>query len=232
MPGTDAADLLPHERSEACAAATEPGTEVEGTEDALPAQRALMTGPLDRVVIRPVEIRIAVGRRRRANAIALDATGNVIERDLVYSWGLTPGVGSLAVEPGTCAVIEAGTRPARGTLTVEVRHEAPGAGPLERGASAAVLVEGEAPRRVFPPPTFVHSPGEPWRSRWNLTEGRLEVNSAHSDYLAVRESPPRRRRYLGRLYAKELVLHNFGHEAPPVVLERLLEVLTRLEEHL
>ena len=48
----------------------------------------------------------------------------------------------------------------------------------------------------------------------------------------ARQNPARRRRYLGRLYAKELVLHNFGHETPSVVLERLLEVLNRLDEHL
>jgi hypothetical protein len=60
----------------------------------------------------------------------------------------------------------------------------------------------------------------------------VEVNSGHPDYQAVRKSASRRRRYLGRLYAKELVLHNFGLEPPSVALERLLEVLTRLDEHL
>lgn len=48
----------------------------------------------------------------------------------------------------------------------------------------------------------------------------------------MRENPARRRRYLGRLYAKELVLHNFAHDAPASLLERLLEVLNRLDEHL
>jgi hypothetical protein len=48
----------------------------------------------------------------------------------------------------------------------------------------------------------------------------------------VRPSALRRRRYLARLYAKELVLHNFGLESPAVALERMLEVLTRLDEHL
>ncbi|HET6277760.1 MAG TPA: hypothetical protein VFG08_03160, partial [Candidatus Polarisedimenticolia bacterium] len=81
-------------------------------------------------------------------------------------------------------------------------------------------------------PAFVHAPGEAWRSRWNAAPGRMEINSAHPDYQAVRLSASRRRRYLGRLYAKELVLHNFGHQPSAAALERMVEVLTRLEEHL
>jgi len=102
----------------------------------------------------------------------------------------------------------------------------------EASAEAEILVEAEAARRAFPPPVFMHAPGEAWRSRWNGASEKLEVNSAHSDYQIARPHPARRRRYLGRLYAKELVLHNFGHEPPSAVLERLLEVLTRLDEHL
>ena len=118
------------------------------------------------------------------------------------------------------------------TLVVRVREEAAGGPPREVSAEADVLVEAEAARRAFPPPVFVHAPGEAWRSRWNGATVRLEVNSGHADYQVARESPTRRRRYLGRLYAKELVLHNFGHEPSAAVLDRLLEVLARLDEHL
>jgi hypothetical protein len=201
---------------------------------------------------------VAVGRRRRLAAIAFDASGLVIQsgsgpgigRDLEYAWTLSAGVASLIVEPGGRAIVEAGGRPGRAMLAVRVRQNGAGgpAGPdasgdgarrktedepgREASAEAEVLVEAEAARRAFPPPVFVHAPGEAWRSRWNGASGKLEVNSAHPDYQVVRPHPARRRRYLGRLYAKELVLHNFGHEPPSAVLERLLEVLTRLDEHL
>jgi hypothetical protein len=102
----------------------------------------------------------------------------------------------------------------------------------ELSSEAEVVVEAEAARRAFPPPVFVHAPGETWRSRWNASTGKLEVNSAHPDFQAARQSQARRRRYIGRLYAKELVLHNFGHEATSTALERLIEVLARLDEHL
>ncbi len=221
-------------------------------------QPALLTGPLDRVVIRPAIVRVAVGRRRRLAAIAFDASGFVIQNgsgrgtgpDLEYAWTLSAGVASLIVAPGGCAIVEAGGRPGRAMLAVRVRQEGAGgpAGPDASGdgarrqtedasgreaiAEAEVLVEAEAARRAFPLPDFVHAPGEAWRSRWNGASGKLEVNSAHPDYQVVRPHPARRRRYLGRLYAKELVLHNFGHEPSSAVLERLLEVLTRLDEHL
>jgi len=182
-----------------------------------------------------------------------------IGRGIEYAWTLSAGVASLIVEPGGRATLEAGSRPGRATLAVRVRQggeddtplpdaageggrqengderarSGAGSGPMcEASAEAEVLVEAEAARRAFPPPVFVHAPGEAWRSRWNGATGKLEVNSAHSDYQTARPHPARRRRYLGRLYAKELVLHNFGQEPPSAVLERLLEVLTRLDEHL
>jgi hypothetical protein len=202
----------------------------------LPAQPALLTGPLDRVVLRPATVRVVIGGRRRARAVALDAAGLAINGSAMggieFSWSITPGIAGLAVEPGGTAVVEAGPRPARGTLTVEARDHRRREEPIERSAAAEVLVESEAARSGFPPPHFVHAQGESWRSRWNAGDGRLEVNSAHPDYQAVRDEAARRRRYLGRLYAKELVLHNFGHEPAPAVLERILEVLTRLDEHL
>ena len=163
--------------------------------------------------------------------MALDGAGLVIDKDLTYSWSLAPEAGVLSVETGGRAVIEAAGSPARGALRVTIRQET-GDGPIARSAETEVLVEAETPRRAFPPPKFVHAPGESWRSRWSAAEGKVEVNTGHPDYQAVRKSASKRRRYFGRLYGKELVLHNFGLETPAVALERLLEVLTRLDEHL
>jgi hypothetical protein len=203
----------------------------EDTTDGLPAQPALLTGPLDHVALRPAPVRVAVGRSRTIWAIALDQTDQVIERDLFYAWTLSPEAGVLTVGAGGRAAIEAAAAPARGVLRVTVRQGS-GDAPGERTAETEVLVEAEAPRRAFPPPKLVHAPGESWRSRWNAAGGQVEVNTGHADYQAVRKGASKRRRYFGRLYAKELVLHNFGLEPPGVALERLLEVLTRLDEHL
>ena len=197
-----------------------------------PEPPALVSGPVETVSLRPEVLRVTIGRRRSVRAVCRDASGLVIGRLLSYAWSLSPGIGALAVEPGGIARIEAGPRPARGLLTVSVTEPTSSSGSRAVSAEAEVLVEAEAPHRAFPPPVFVHAPSESWRSRWNAPDRKLEVNTAHPDYVAVRAVTSRRRRYLGRLYAKELVLHNFGLETTPVVLERLLEVLTRLDEHL
>ncbi len=210
-------------------APADPG--VESDPETVPAQGALLSGPLEQVRIRPETVRVAVGRKRRVRALCLDAAGLAVQDPLSFSWSLTAGAGRLEVEPGGSAVIEAGPEPARGVLSVRVSEAGKEIEPRERSAEAQVLVEHEAPRRAFPPPAYVHKPGEPWRSRWNPEQAKMEVNSAHPDFVRVREAAARRR-YLARLYAKELVLHNFGLEKPNAVLERMLEVLTRLDEHL
>jgi hypothetical protein len=209
------------------------GSAPEGADGAQPLDSerpALVSGPLETVTLRPQTVRVAIDRRRSVRAVCRDASGLVIGRSLTYAWSLSAGIGSLSVEPDGVARIEAGPRPARGLLRVSVQE--PPETSRSVSAEAEVLVESEAPHRTFPPPVFVHAPSESWRSRWNAAERKLEVNTAHADYQAVRAVTSRRRRYLGRLYAKELVLHNFGLEPTPIVLERLLEVLTRLDEHL
>ena len=51
-------------------------------------------------------------------------------------------------------------------------------------------------------------------------------------------SPPvarrmaKHRRYIGKLYAKEVVLINFPHESPGAAMERLIELTLRTEENL
>lgn len=198
----------------------------------LPEPPALVSGPVATLTLRPSTVRVGVGRRRGVRAIPTDASGLVVGRPLAWSWSLAGDVGSLGVEPDGVAHVEAGSRPARGTLTVRARESGAPPDAPDVFATAEVLVEAETARRAFPPPAFVRATGESWRSRWDRAASRLEVNSAHPDYEALRLSASRRRRYLAHLYAKELVLHNFGLETPDVALERMLEVLTRLDEHL
>lgn len=58
------------------------------------------------------------------------------------------------------------------------------------------------------------------------------INSGHRDFLASRSSSTKHRRYIGRLYAKEMVLLNFPHESQGEVMERLVELLLRTEDTL
>jgi len=74
----------------------------------------------------------------------------------------------------------------------------------------------------------VNAPGEGWRSR--LTGGRWEYNAQHRDYVEASETEARRLRYLVNLFAKEIVLRNFGGPRDAEVLERMVEVLTYLDK--
>jgi hypothetical protein len=59
---------------------------------------------------------------------------------------------------------------------------------------------------------------------------RWESNEGHRDYLAVRDDDSRRLRYLCHLFAKEVVLKNFGDPAHADLLERMVEILVHLGE--
>ena len=74
--------------------------------------------------------------------------------------------------------------------------------------------------------------GQPWRSRYDSAANEIVINSAHRDFLASRGSAAKHRRYVGKLYAKEVVLTNFPHESPAEVMERLIEVTLRTEDAL
>ena len=63
-----------------------------------------------------------------------------------------------------------------------------------------------------------------------LLDGRWEYNADHRDYLEAGETEARRLRYLVNLFAKEIVLRNFGGPGDGDVLERMVEVLTYLDK--
>ena len=74
--------------------------------------------------------------------------------------------------------------------------------------------------------------GQPWRSRYDAKSNEIIINSSHRDFLASKSSVGKHRRYIGKLYAKEVVLSNFPHESPAQALERLIEVTLRTEDAL
>jgi hypothetical protein len=62
-----------------------------------------------------------------------------------------------------------------------------------------------------------------------MRSGKWEFNSGHRDYQAVEANETRRVRYVVHLFAKEVVLRNFGRPAEGSLLERMVEVLTHLD---
>ena len=80
--------------------------------------------------------------------------------------------------------------------------------------------------------TFERAPGEPWRSRFDLNHHVIVINNGHRDFVYASRSKALKLRYLVRLYAKELVMHNFVGLPADQLLERMVELSLRTEENL
>jgi hypothetical protein len=186
-------------------------------------------GPLARLEARPRKLRLPALATRSLRVLALDADGRACAGEVDFSW-LLVGPGELRAEGARAAY----TAPDLDALEAEeplVRVVA-SQGETRVGAEVPVQLQpassADARTSGIPDPRPVNAPGEAWRSR--LVEGRWEYNADHRDYLAASETEARRLRYLVNLFAKEIVLRNFGGPADAQVLERMVEVLTYLDK--
>ena len=71
-----------------------------------------------------------------------------------------------------------------------------------------------------------------WRSRFDLNRHVIVINNGHRDFVYASRSKALKLRYLEWLYAKELVMHNFVGLPADQLLERMVELSLRTEEHL
>lgn len=88
------------------------------------------------------------------------------------------------------------------------------------------------PARGLPGYTFERAPGESWRSKFDAKHHLIVINNGHRDFVYASRAKSLKLRYLVRLYAKELVLHNFVELPADHLLERMVELSLRTEEHL
>src|SRR5260370_38723255 len=80
----------------------------------------------------------------------------------------------------------------------------------------------------------IHSsaPGESWRSRFDIKRNVIVINNGHRDFVYASRGKSLKFRYLVRLYAKELMMHNFAGLPGDQLLERMVELSLRAEERL
>lgn len=180
-------------------------------------------GPLARVKLVPASLRLPPDVTRSFRARALDADGRPATGPLDFAWRLD-GPGELVAE-GDGARYTAPSSPALAALHVVVHS-----GKLQAEAMAEIETSLELLGREkvggIPEPRPVNAPGEPWRSR--LVADAWEYNESHPDYRTAAETDAGRLRYLIHLFAKEIVLRNFGRPGDGELLERLVQVLTHL----
>jgi hypothetical protein len=228
QPGASASGSLDDDASSAVA-------ESDSTEDK---QRQFFefAGPLFSVTISPASSVVRVGATRELRALPRDRSRRRVEEDLMFHWQLLDGAGTLegihnqavtfhaSDEPGLTRVKVAVSQ--RGVVCeaealITVTHEI-----LAQIGAASVSSQG------LPGYTFERAPGESWRSRFDTARHVIVVNNGHRDFVFASRNKSLKLRYLVRLYAKELVLKNFVGLPSDQLLERMVELSLRTEEHL
>ena len=217
-------------------------------------------GPLHGVRITPRHPRRSPGGACRLTAVARDALGGPIVDGVRFSWRVVEGDGRLEHEDGaTCEVIadtigvvtvevvarEADGGPPPAAAAAAWDAVAGGGGAFEtvrpQEISDRVAVKflddeaadgGDPGGRGLPSYRLEPEHGQPWRSRYDAKANEIIINSSHRDFLSSKSSVAKHRRYIGKLYAKEVVLSNFPHESLAQALERLVEVTLRTEDAL
>jgi hypothetical protein len=96
----------------------------------------------------------------------------------------------------------------------------------------ATFGQATVPARGLPGYSFERAASESWRSRFDADRNLILVNNGHRDFVFASRSKALKLRYLVRLYAKELIVRNFAGLPTEQLLERMIELSLRTEEHL
>jgi hypothetical protein len=193
-------------------------------------------GPLYSVVISPAASTLAVNQSRRFRALPRDRSRRRVEQDLLFTWEIAEGEGTLSSTSDQEVSFQAPSSPGLVRLSVAVSQ-------LDVRSSAEALVTvadsiGEAispvvvNARGLPGYTFERAAGELWRSRFDTERNLIVVNNGHRDFVFARRTRALQLRYLVRLYIKELVLKNFAGLPAEQLAERMIELSLYVEDNL
>ena len=208
----------------------------EGEEEtAADEQRDLLPlelGPLATVRITPRHPRRKPGEECVLTASARDAHGQRVAEaeNIAWAWRIAEGAGRIIRTEGKQFVL---TCDQEGEVVVEVT-----ATQAEQAATDRVTVKflesvadsDKDTSKGLPSYRLEPEHGKSWRSRYDAKRNEIVINSAHRDFLSSKATASKHRRYIGKLYAKEVVLINFPHESPAEVMERLVEITLRTED--
>jgi hypothetical protein len=193
-------------------------------------------GPLFSVAISPASSVVQVGSQKELRALPRDRSRRRVDRDLEFTWQLLDGPGSLEGVHNQAATFMAASEPGLARIALTVRQH-----DVTCAAEALITITRELlaqlgassiPSQGLPDYTFERAPGESWRSKFDPRRNVIVVNNGHRDFVYASRNKSLKLRYLVRLYAKELVLHNFAGLPSDQLLERMVELSLRTEEHL
>ncbi len=193
-------------------------------------------GPLFSIRISPASSVVPVAGSKNLRAIARDRANRVVEDGLRFEWTILEGDGQFDNSTGEIATFRASAEPGLCRVRLTAKQ-----GEIECSAEALVTVTQsllpefpakEVLKQGIPSYTFQKAPGELWRSRYQADQNVVVINNGHRDFVFASRSRTLKLRYIGRLFAKELVVKNFAGLPPGELLERLIELSLYTEEHL
>jgi hypothetical protein len=193
-------------------------------------------GPLFSVVASPAASTVPVNERRRFKALPRDRSRRRVADDLLFSWEIIDGDGSIDNTANQEVEYAATATPGLVRLRVTVTQR-------EIACSAEALVtvtdsldiplnSAVVNSRGLPGYTFERAAGALWRSRFDADRNVIVVNNGHRDFVFATKNRALQLRYLVRLYVKELVLKNFAGVSAEQLLERMIELSLYAEEKL
>ena len=193
-------------------------------------------GPLHNVRVAPASSVLAVGQSRALRAVCRDRSGRTVTAGLSFRWRVIEGGAVFAEDDGEIVELMAPDLPGLVRVGLIVTQ-----GGVSCEAEARITVTDELPvandRRTtsgkgLPGYTYEHAPGALWRSRFDDDRNLIVVNNGHRDFVFASKSRAMQLRYIGRLYAKELVQKNFPGAQANELLERMLELTLYVEDGL
>jgi hypothetical protein len=194
-------------------------------------------GPLHTVVISPATSTLTVNHSRRFRALPRDRSRRRVEQDLIFTWEIVEGSGTLSSPSDQEVSFQAPSSPGLVRLSVAAvsQHDA------RCSAEALITVTDSLDAAIgpavvnargLPGYTFERAAGELWRSRFDAERNLIVVNNGHRDFVFATRSRALQLRYLVRLYVKELVLMNFMGLPAEQLMERMIELSLYVEEKL
>jgi hypothetical protein len=192
----------------------------------------LEVGVLDSVHVSPRNARKLPGEVCKLSAKPKDQHGTVIHQGVSFAWNVIEGDATLTgTEESECslassivALITIEVTASQGELKVSDR--------VDVKFLSNISSDDDRGGKGLPSYRLEAEHGKPWRSSYHASANEIVINSAHRDFLASKTTLAKHRRYIGKLYAKEVVLINFPHESPSEVMERLIEITLRTDDAL
>ncbi len=176
-------------------------------------------GPLHRVLIRPIIVKVPIGETKSLRAEAVDELGNLLRDGIAYHWEVDD-VRKLSFVKDRGRVVRAKAGSTEGVTSISVTAYEASTSRLKSSSVTVYLIPEQPPRPPRPPKTkfpnlsYESDRTGPWRSRYDISMNTLYVNSGHDDWVLQGGDRNEEANYILKLMAKEIALLELGHEAP------------------